>query len=105
MKGASVEHVKGNFAEYLSKCTNEGPVVITRAGKPVAVLVAPLDKDDLERLVLSHSPRFQAIISKSRKSLMAGKGIPHDEFWRVARETARRKSRPRRAKRAKGDAA
>ncbi len=105
MKGVTVENVKGNFTDYLIKCATEGPVVIMRAGKPIAVLVAPLDKDDLERLVLSHSPRFQAIINKSRKSLKAGKGIPHDEFWRVARERTRRKSRPRRGKRAKGDAA
>jgi prevent-host-death family protein len=105
MKSVTVENVEANFGSYLGKCMNEGPIVITRAGKPVVVLLAPLDKDDLERLLLSHSPRFRAIIAKSRKSLQAGKGIPHDEFWRVARERSRSKASARRAKRTKGDVA
>jgi prevent-host-death family protein len=83
MSTATTADVKARLSEYLDECENEGPVVITRNGKPVAVLVAPLDKDDLERMILAHSPRFRAILAKSRKSLDAGKGIPHDEFWKT----------------------
>jgi PHD/YefM family antitoxin component YafN of YafNO toxin-antitoxin module len=89
----------------LEECENEGPVVITRNGRPVAVLVAPTDKDDLERMVLAHSPRFRAILAKSRKSFDAGKGIPHDEFWKAVKARTRSKAQSSRSKRSNGDAA
>ena len=59
-----------------------GPVVVTRNGKPVAVLLAVTDEDELERLVLAHSPRFRAILDKSRRQIEETGGIPHDVFWR-----------------------
>jgi len=37
----------------------EGPIVITRNGKPAAVLIAPVDDEDLEDLILVRSPHFQ----------------------------------------------
>ena len=49
--------------------------MITRNGKPAAVLLAPGDDDDLERLLLARSPRFQSLLDKSRKSIKAGKGL------------------------------
>jgi prevent-host-death family protein len=101
MKGVTVEDVKAQFGNYLAKCASDGPVVITRRGKPIALLLAPLDEDDLERLVLSHSPQFQAIIAKSRKSLLAGKGVQHDEFWAAVKERAHPKSKRQSAKREK----
>jgi PHD/YefM family antitoxin component YafN of YafNO toxin-antitoxin module len=68
---------------YVDECENEGPVIITRNGKAAAVLLAPRDNDDLERLMLAHSRRFQALLSKSRRSIKAGKGVSHDEFWKT----------------------
>ena len=41
---------------------------------------------DLERLILSRSPQFRALLEKSRKSLEAGKGIPHKDFWKMVAE-------------------
>jgi prevent-host-death family protein len=53
MKVASVADVKAHLSAYLTECAQEGPVVITRDGEAVAVLVVPVDEDDLERLVLA----------------------------------------------------
>ncbi len=44
---------------YLERCT-EGPAIITKNGRPVAALLAGSDEEDLERLVLAHTPRFVA---------------------------------------------
>ena len=81
MKIASVADVKARLSAYLEECAAKGPVVITRNGKAVAVLVAPADDDDLERLILARSPRFQALLDKSRQSIKAGKGLSRKDFW------------------------
>src|ERR1700730_2681767 len=57
-------------------------------GKAVAVLLAVTDEDELERLVLAHSPKFQALLDKSRRQIADTGGIPHEQFWNeVAAET------------------
>jgi hypothetical protein len=53
-------------------------------------MIAPLDDDDLEGLLLARSPRFQAILEKSRRSIRSGKGLTHKDFWRAVSQ--RRKS-------------
>ena len=81
MKIAPVVEVKAKFSAYL-EASKEGPVVVTKNGKPVAVLLSVVDEDDLERLILAHSPKLQAILKKGREQIQAGQGIEHDEFWR-----------------------
>ena len=85
MKIASLADVKAKLSAYLQEAETTGPVVITRNGKAVAVLLAPIDDDDLERLLLSRSPRFRALLNKSRESIKAGKGIPHNAFWKAVK--------------------
>jgi prevent-host-death family protein len=80
MKIASVADVKAHFSAYL-KASADGAVVVTRNGKPCAVLLGVSDEEELERLVMAHSPRLQAILNAAKKRMQAGKGIPHDEFW------------------------
>ena len=84
MKIAPLADVKARLSAYLDQIKTEGPVIITRNGKPAGVLVAAKDDEDLERLILAHSPRFQALLEQSRQSVRAGKGIPHAEFWKGA---------------------
>jgi prevent-host-death family protein len=84
MKIASLADVKARLSAYLKQCEREGPVVITRNGKPVAVLLAPLNDDDLESLLLARSSRFQALLKRSRQSIKAGKGLSARDFWRAA---------------------
>jgi prevent-host-death family protein len=80
MKTVSDTDVSADWSAYLEQCQTEGPIVITQNGKRVAVLLAPRD-DDLERLVLAHSPHFQALLDQSRQSISAGKGLSRDAFW------------------------
>ena len=81
MKVASIADVKARLSAYV-KASRRGPIVVTRNGKAVAVLLAVADDDELERLLLAHSPKFQAILQKSRRQIEETGGIPHDEFWR-----------------------
>jgi len=81
MRIAPLATVKAQLSAYLEQCKEEGPIVITRNGKAVAVLLAPLDDDDLEGLLLARSPRFQALLDKSRASIHAGKGLSSRQFW------------------------
>jgi prevent-host-death family protein len=81
MKITSVADVKAQFSTYLKESEN-GPVIVTRNGRPVAVLLGLQDEDEIERLVLSYSPWFQAILEAADERIKAGLGIPHEEFWR-----------------------
>jgi hypothetical protein len=53
-------------------------------------MIAPVDDDDLEGLLLARSPRFQALLEKSRRGIRSGKGLTHKDFWRAVAQ--RRKS-------------
>lgn len=86
MRIAPLADVKARLSAYLEQCEMEGPIVITRNGKAVAVLLAPVNDDDLESLLLARSPRFQALLEKSRESIKEGKGLSSNDFWKsVAR--------------------
>jgi prevent-host-death family protein len=77
---APLADVKAKLSAYLQESSTNGPIVITRNGRAVAVLLTPADDEDLESLVLSRSPRFQAMLNKSRQSIKAGKGLSRDNF-------------------------
>src|SRR5258708_34531955 len=99
MKIASVADVKARLSAYLKE-SRHGPVVVTRNGKAVAVLLAVTDEDELERLVLAHSPKFQALLDKSRRQIEKTGGIPHDAFWRgVEAEGRTHAEKPKRVQR------
>lgn len=81
MRIASVADVKAKFSGYL-KLSEEGPVVVTKNGKPVAVLLAVKDEDEIERLILAYSPKFQGILEVAEQQVREGKTIKHEDFWR-----------------------
>ena len=93
MRIAPLADVKARLSAYLDECGVEGPLVITRNGKAVAVLVAPRDDADLESLILSRSPRFQSLLDKSRESVQAGKGLSEKAFWKAVAQRSRRKAK------------
>ena len=80
MKIAPVAELKAKFSAYLRSST-EGPVVVTRHGRPVAVLLSIEDEEELERLVLAYTPRFQGILAAARRQIRETGGIGHEEFW------------------------
>ena len=80
MKIASVAEVKSQLSAFL-KASETGPVVVTRNGRAVAVIVAVHDDDEIERLLMAYSPRLQAILEASRKQIREGDALSHGEFW------------------------
>ena len=81
MKIATQQEVAADFAEYV-KATKKGPVVVTSNGKPIAVLLRSESEDDLERLLMGHSPKLQSILEAARQRFRAGRGILHETFWK-----------------------
>jgi PHD/YefM family antitoxin component YafN of YafNO toxin-antitoxin module len=82
---------EGTIERNVDQVERDGPIVITRNGRAVAVLLGPMDDDDLEGLILARSPRFQALLEKSRRSIRAGKGLPHKKFWTAVAGRAKRR--------------
>ncbi len=80
MKIASVAEIKAKFSAYL-KDSQGGPVVVTRNGRPIAVLVGIQDEEEIERLLMAYSPRLRAILDRSRGQIGEGASMSHDEFW------------------------
>lgn len=81
MRIASVAAVKAKLSGYI-KASKAGPIVVTKNGKPVAVLLSMQDEDELERILMAYSPKLQRILQRAEEQIEAGQGIKHDEFWR-----------------------
>jgi prevent-host-death family protein len=88
MRIAPLADVKARLSAYVDECAADGPIVITRNGKAVAVLLVPNDDDDLERLLLERSSRFQAMLDRSRQSIKHGEGLSEEDFWKAVRKRA-----------------
>ncbi len=86
MRIAPLTDVKARLSAYLDEAGTTGPIVITRNGKPVAVLLAMQDEDEIERMLLAYSPKFQALLNESHQSIKAGKGLSHDKFWKTIKQ-------------------
>lgn len=102
MKIAPVAELKARLSRYLQLCA-ESPVVVTKNGRPTAVLVAVSDEDELERLVLWHTPRFRAILAAADRRIEHGRGIRHEDLWaslQPTRSRTRVRSRADRMRRA-----
>jgi prevent-host-death family protein len=102
MKIASVADVKAKLSSYLN-ASADSPVVVTRNGKAVAVLLGVADDDELEGLLMAHSKKLRAILDASEHQIDEGKFLEHDEFWRrvEAKRRAGAKKRKPAASRAK----
>ena len=81
MRIASVTDVKARFSGYI-KASEEGPVVVTKNGKPVAILLSVKDEAEIERIVLAYSPKFQGILQAAEQQIREGQGVKHEDFWR-----------------------
>lgn len=81
MRVASQSEVAADFVGYVN-ATKKGPIIVTDKGRPVAVLVRSENADDIERLLMGHSPKLQSILEAARKRFREGRGIPHEAFWK-----------------------
>ena len=80
MKIAPTAEIKAHFSTYIKE-SRKGPIVVTRNGKPVAVLLGVTDEDEIERLVLAYSPKFHGILKRGRQQIQEARGIGHGDFW------------------------
>ena len=80
MKIASVADVKARLSAYI-RASEDGPVVITRNGKPAAVLLAVEGDEDLERLILAYTPAFRKLLEASRAQVRSEDRLAHTSFW------------------------
>src|SRR5881392_3065920 len=74
MKRVPLSEVKDDLSRYVQLATRE-QIVVTRHGRPAAVLIGFEDDDDWFDYQLEHDPRFIARMEAARRSLEAGKGI------------------------------
>jgi len=86
MKIASVADVKAHFSAFL-RASKRGPVVVTRNGKPAGILLSVNDEDEIERLALAYSPKFQKVLGLARQHIREGRGIRHENFWKEVEES------------------
>ena len=80
MKIASVADVKAKLSSFLRE-SKGGPVIVTRNGTPVGVLLSVEDEEEIERLLLAYSPRLQKVLATARHQIQTVGGISHREFW------------------------
>jgi prevent-host-death family protein len=80
MKAKPLTEVKAKLSEILDSSRRE-PVLITRNGKPAALLVAVDEDSDLEDIVLANSPAFREIVRESDEEIERGETVSHEELW------------------------
>lgn len=78
----------------LARLSKQGPVILTRKGKPLAA-VKNLQGSDWEAVSLANNPRFLALIEESRRSYREEGGISIDD---LCKELGLRARRPRGSK-------
>ncbi|MCY2992184.1 MAG: type II toxin-antitoxin system prevent-host-death family antitoxin [Planctomycetota bacterium] len=96
MKSASAAKIAAQFDDYL-EASREQPVLVTRNGKPVAVLVGVQDKAEAEQVASGRSRSLRSVLEEGHEQIQKGGGIPHAQFWREVEES-RRAKRPARSR-------
>ena len=92
MKIAPLAEVKDRLSAYID-AAKESAIVVTRNGKPVALLTPILEDDDLDRLLLAHDRKFIRLLEQARERLRAGRYLTNEQFWReLRRRRARRRA-------------
>jgi prevent-host-death family protein len=67
MKIESIRTVKANLNKIVGALPEEGSVVITKNGRPCAVLMPVTEDTDLEIVALSQNKRFWRIYERARR--------------------------------------
>jgi prevent-host-death family protein len=81
MKTIDLSDANRSLASFVRKA-GTGPLVVTKAGKPVAALVA-VEEGDLETLAVGTSPVFREMITRSRARMRREGGIPEEDVKRM----------------------
>jgi prevent-host-death family protein len=81
VKTVSAAKLAAQVDDYL-EASRDQPVLVTRKGKPVAVLLAVQTRAQAERLARGRLRSLQSILQEANEQIQQGRGIPHDQFWR-----------------------
>jgi prevent-host-death family protein len=81
MKIAPLAEIKNHFSAYIDE-SKESPVVVTRNGRPVALIIAIQAEDDLDSLLLANNPRFNQLLEEARARVRMTGGVSLAEMRR-----------------------
>ena len=98
MKIAPLAEVKDRLSAYID-AAKESAIVVTRNGKPVALLTPILEDDDLESLLLAHDRGFIRLLAQARERVHAGQYLSNAQFWQELRGRRTRGGRRRPSRR------
>ncbi len=96
MKRVPLSEVKDDLSRYVRLAAHE-EIVLTRHGRPAAVLIGFEYENDWFDYQLEHNPRFIVRMGAARRSLEAGRGISIEEVRKrlgLRTEPGRRTERP-----------
>lgn len=65
MKIEAIREVKAKLSEIVSNLPSEGSVIITKNGRPCAVLMPITEDTDLEVVALSQNKRFWSLYDRA----------------------------------------
>jgi prevent-host-death family protein len=99
MTRVELRDAKGSLSEYTRKA-RRGPVVVTRRGRPVAILRAVSD-GEWEDLVVGESSVFRRILESSWKDYRANGGVTLEAVERKFALPPRSGKAPRKPRRTK----
>ena len=71
MRFVNVRQLHNKTSEILAAAKRDDPVVVTRYGKPIAV-INRLEAGELEDFVLLNHPRFKEALDEARADLATG---------------------------------
>jgi prevent-host-death family protein len=89
MKFTSVRELKAKTSSVLRTVKKGDTVLITTHGRPTA-LVVPVSEDDIEDVLLEHSPVLRQKIAAGLRDIRAGRTVALSDY---VRQRARRKAR------------
>lgn len=85
MPTVKVRDLSQRTSEVLREVQDSGSVLVTRHGRPYAVIVA-VEDDAWEDYVIARDPELRAMIEEARAARERGEGVSLEEFRAQLRE-------------------
>jgi hypothetical protein len=80
MRSASLNRVQEHLPAYIEQCEKNGPLVITRKGKPIGVLAAPASNEQAGRLKVNPPRSLEEVLQAAEANIAEGKVLTMDEL-------------------------
>ena len=80
MKIAPVAEIKSKFSEFVTVSHKE-TIIVTKNGRPTAVILGVDNDDDLESIIISNSKLLHKKIDFSEMKMRKGMKVSHKAFW------------------------